>query len=212
VIPGVVGHLEGLYIGEFAEVDRLGLGDPRLRFAINIYGGPAMTIREFAAYQPKTNVGVSLVVIPPLGQYDSEKLINLGSNRWSIKPEIGLSQTAGRWILEAYFGIWLFTDNTNFFGGRTREQKPITSTQFHVTYTIKPRLWLAVNANFYRGGRTTVDGQANFDLQENSRIGATIAFPIAPLESLKISYSRGAFTTIGAEFDAIAVAYQYVWR
>ena len=89
VLPVIAGHLEGLYLGEFAEVDRFGLGDPRLRLAMNLYGAPSMTPKEFASYHRRTIVGVSLTVAPPLGQYDSTKLINLGTNRWSFKPELG---------------------------------------------------------------------------------------------------------------------------
>ena len=111
VVPVIGGHVEGLYLGEPAEVDRFGLGDPRLRVAVNLYGAPAMTPQEFASYRQRTIVGVSLTVAPPLGQYDPTKLINLGTNRWSFKPEVGISRTYGKWVVEAMAGVWLFTDN-----------------------------------------------------------------------------------------------------
>ena len=124
VLPVIGGHVEGRFLGEPAEVGRFGLGDPRLRLGMNIYGAPAMTLKEFASYQHRTIVGVSVTVAPPLGQYDSTKLINLGTNRWSFKPELGLSRAFGQWVVEAMAGVWLFTDNTDFVGGRTREQDP----------------------------------------------------------------------------------------
>ena len=130
-LPVIGGHVEGLYLGEPAEVGRFGQGDPRLRLAMNLYGAPAMTPRAFAVYQQQTIVGVSLSVAPPLGQYDSTKLINLGTNRWSFKPEVGFSRTRGQWVVEGMAGVWLFTDNTEFVGGRTREQDPIVAVQFH---------------------------------------------------------------------------------
>ena len=210
-VPLTAGHLEGIVVGEFTETDRLGLRDPRFRFAVNLYGAPAMSLEEFAAYQQETNVGVSLVVAPPLGEYDATKLVNLGSNRWSFKPEVGLSRAIGRWTLELYVGAWLFTDNKNFFGGSIREQDPIGSAQIHLLRTFKPRMWIAFDANFYAGGRTTVDGTLNLDLQRNSRLGATYALPLDARQSLKFSYSRGAYTTIGADFHAIGFAYQYLW-
>ena len=92
-LPIVGGHVQGVYLGEHAETDRFGLGDPRLRIAVNLYGAPAMTPRQFASYRQDLIVGVSLVAVPPLGQYDPTKVINLGTNRWSFKPELGLSQT-----------------------------------------------------------------------------------------------------------------------
>ena len=113
---------KGAYLGEPAEVGRFGLGDPRLRLAVNLYGAPAMTPKTFASYRQGTILGVSVTVAPPLGQYDSTKLINLGTHRWSVKPELGVSRTFGRWVVEAMAGVWLFTDNTDFFGGRTRSR------------------------------------------------------------------------------------------
>lgn len=213
MVPVVGGHVEGLYLGEFTEVGRFGLGDPRLKLAVNLFGAPAMTPKDFAAYQQRGIVGVSLTVAPPLGQYDPTKVINLGTNRWSFKPELGLSRTnaSGKWVIEMMAGVWLFTDNTEFVGGRTREQDPIFATQFHLTYKFNRRMWLAGDANFYTGGRTTVGGIQNLDLQRNSRVGATFSKAMARGHAIRMSVSRGAYTTIGADFTAIAVGYNYAW-
>jgi hypothetical protein len=210
-LPYSIGHVEGLYLGEFTTVDRSGFRDPQFRFALNVYGAPAMSLKEFASYRQKTNIGVSLAVVAPLGEYDPEKLINLGSNRWAFKPEVGLSRAMGKWTLELYGGVWLFTDNDDFFGGRTREQDPIGSFQLHVLYTFKPRMWIAVDANYYTGGRTTVDGKDNLDLQKNSRLGVTFSVPLDHRQSLKFAVSGGAYTSIGADFTAFVAGYQYLW-
>jgi hypothetical protein len=211
VLPVVGGHVEGRYLGEPAEVGRFGLGDPRFRLAMNLYGAPAMTPQESATYRLETIVGVSVTVAPPFGQYDPAKLINLGTNRWSFKPEVGISRGYGRWVLEAMAGVWLFTDNTDFVGGRTRTQDPIVATQVHVTYRFKRTMWLAADANYFTGGQTTIGGNRNLDFQRNSRIGATFSSAIDRHQAIRVSVSRGAFTTIGADFTSIAVGYNYAW-
>jgi hypothetical protein len=211
MVPVIGGHVEGLYLGEAAEVGRFGQGDPRLRLAINLHGAPAMTLTEFASYRQRTIVGVSVTVAPPLGQYDSTKLINLGTNRWSIKPELGVSQAAGRWVVEAMAGVWLFTDNTDFVGGRTREQDPIVATQVHVTFNFRRSMWLAADANYFTGGRTTIGGRQNLDFQRNSRVGATFSSALDRHQAIRMSVSRGAYTNIGADFTSIAVGYNYAW-
>jgi hypothetical protein len=211
VLPVVAGHLEGLYLGESTAVDRFGLGDPRLRVAMNLYGAPAMTPKAFASYRQGTILGVSVSVVPPLGQYDSAKLINLGTHRWSIKPEVGISRARGRWVLEMMAGVWLFTDNTDFFGGRTREQDSITAAQAHVTYKFKRTMWLAADANYYTGGQTTIGGKLNLDFQRNSRVGATFSTALDRHQAIRMSVSRGAYTTIGADFTSIAGSYSYAW-
>jgi Putative MetA-pathway of phenol degradation len=211
VVPVIGGHVEGLYLGEPAEVGRFGLGDPRLRLAVNLYGAPAMTPQAFASYLHRTIVGVSLAVAPPLGQYDPTKLINLGTNRWSFKPEAGVSRAFGQWVVEAMAGVWIFTDNTDFVGGRTREQDPIAATQLHVTYKFKRTMWLAADANYFTGGRTTIGGNQNLDLQRNSRIGATFSSALDRRQAIRMSVSQGAYTNIGADFISIAVGYNYAW-
>ena len=211
VVPVVTGHVEGRYLGEPAEVNRFGPGDPRIRVAVNLYGAPAMTPPQFVKYQQRTLVGVSITVAPPLGQYDSTKLINLGTNRWSFKPEIGFSRTNGKWVLEAMAGAWIFTDNDDFIGGRTREQDPIGAVQVHVTYRFQRGIWLAADANYFTGGKTTIGGQQNLDLQRNSRIGATFSRALDRHQAIRMSVSRGAYTTIGADFTSIAVGYNYAW-
>jgi hypothetical protein len=211
MVPIVAGHIEGRYLGEFAEVGRFGQGDPRVKVGVNLYGAPAMTPKEFASYRQRGIVGVSLLVAMPLGQYDSAKLINLGTNRWSFKPELGLSRTSGKWVVEMMAGVWLFTDNTDFLGGRTREQDAILVTQVHLTYKFNQAMWLAADANFYRGGQTTIAGRRNIDLQRNSRVGATFSKGLTRRQSIRVSVSDGAFTTIGADFFSVAAGYNFAW-
>jgi hypothetical protein len=156
-------------------------------------------------------IGASLSVIAPTGEYDSSKLINIGTNRWAFKPEIGVVHVMGRWALDAYVGGSFFTDNTDFYGGSTREQDPIFSTQLHVRYLFKPGLWGAVDGNFWRGGQSTVDGSANDDEQRNSRVGLTLSKSLGRSHSLRVAASRGAITRIGGDFTSIGVSYGYSW-
>ena len=114
----------------------------------------------------------------PFGRYDSDRLINLGSNRWAFKPEIGVYQPLGPWSLELYGGAWFYTDNDNFLGGARREQEPIATLQAHVSYTFRPGLWLAADATYYAGGRTTVNGVQQDDRQENTRSDLHSPFPL----------------------------------
>jgi hypothetical protein len=210
-LPVIAGHVDGLYLGAPTAVDRFGLGDPRVSVGLNLYGAPAMTPRAFGSYRMRTLVGVSVAVAPPLGQYDNTKIVNLGNNRWSFKPELGLTHGWGPWIVEVMAGVWLFTDNTDFSVGHTRGQAPIVSTQFHLTYRFTPRIWLAGDTNYYTGGQTSVDGVKHPDVQHSSRVGSTFSWGITPRHSLRASLSFGAYSTIGGDFTSVAVGYNYAW-
>jgi hypothetical protein len=194
------------------QASRTGLADPRIKLSVNLVGGRSLSVPEFARTQRPTIMGVSLTAIPPLGQYERTKLVNLGANRWAFKPEIGVSRLFGKWTIDGYAGVWMATANDEFYPGEShRTQRPIVALQAHVSYTARPRLWIAGDGTWYSGGRTTIDGIEKADLLRNSRVGITLSLPIARQQSLKVSGSTGATTRVGSDFRTIAVAWQVSW-
>jgi hypothetical protein len=211
-VPYAWGSMEGLLEDEFTRITRSGLGDPRLRFAFNLAGAPALKPVDFARYRQRTNLGLSFSLAAPLGQYDPDKLINLGTNRWAFKPELGLSHRAGRWLLEAAGGVWLLGANDQFLGTLRREQSPIISLQGHVTYNLPRGMWVGFDANFFTGGGTRTDGVKSISPSlRNSRFGVTFSFPIHRRHSFKFSYDNGVITRLGSDFSRLSVGYQFVW-
>jgi hypothetical protein len=207
--PRASGHFTGTLNGEDAEASRSGLGDTKVRFATNLLGGPALSAADFAKRRPGTTIGASLTVSAPTGEYHPDKLINVGSNRWAIKPEVGIAHPIGRWYVEGVAGVWVFGDNDEFFGGQHREQDPLASLQGHLSYVFRPSLWLAVNAIWYEGGRSTLNGVAKDDRQSNSRYGLTLSVPLGRTQSLKFTWNDGASTRIGSDFTSYGIAWQY---
>jgi hypothetical protein len=115
-------------------------------------------------------------------------------------------------MLDGYGGVWLFSANDDFYpSSAKREQDPVVALQAHLSYTIKPGLWAAFNSTWYSGGTSKVDGVSKLDLQRNSRVGVTVSLPLGARQSLKASYSTGATTSIGGDFDTLGVAWQMIW-
>src|SRR5258705_4078588 len=142
--------------GQERERDVLGLGDPLLRVSVNFFGAPALSMAEYPAYRQDVIVGASLQVTAPLGQYDADKLLNIGTNRWSFKPELGVSKAWGSFILELIPAVTFFTNNDDFLNRKTLKQDPIYSLQGHLIYEFSPALWAAFDATYYTGGRTNI--------------------------------------------------------
>jgi hypothetical protein len=199
------------FSGETRERDVSGLGDPRLRFSVNLYGAPAISLKEYADYQQDAILGASLQVTPPLGQYDVDRLLNIGTNRWTIKPELGVSKMIGPLILEFAAGAAFYTDNHEFLGDRTRTQNPIYSVQGHIIYSLHSGIWSAVDGTYYTGGNTTIDGVEGHDRQNNSRVGLTVALPVNRHNSLKLFGSTGVSTRANGNFNAVGIAWQCRW-
>jgi hypothetical protein len=216
-LPYGVGNFEGNVMGAETTVYRSGMFDSVYRFAVNLKGGPAMDVSEFRKYQQKTVIGASLKVVAPTGQYDPQRLINYGANRWAFKPEVGYSRRLGHWILDAYGGVWLYTRNQEFFSRnqyvpivQVQTQEPIVALEGHLSYDVKQRLWISLDANFWRGGKTSLNGVENpTTLQKSSRMGVTGSVPLNRHQSLKMSYSKGTYVRFGGDFHNLSVGWQY---
>ena len=221
-LPYAFGNFQGTVLGAEKSLYRSGLLDSIFRVSVNLKGGPAMPIQKFAKWHQKMLLGASLKVSAPTGQYDPTKLINWGANRWGFKPELGYSQRwGGRWIVDGYFGVWFFTTNNDYWsrnifypGTRNQSQNPIGACEGHLSYDFKGsrRLWASLDGNFWFGGITSVNGvQNSFSRQSNSRIGATLSFPVSKHQSFKVSYSDGTYIRFGGNYQNVSVAWQYSW-
>lgn len=200
-----------LYLGQPRERNISGFNDPLFRFSVNFYGAPALTLEEFANYQQDVIIGASVQVSAPLGQYDDVKLVNLGNNRWFLKPDIGISKTWGAFTLELSTGAFFFTNNHDYLGGKTLKQDPLLTTQAHASYNLGRRVWAALSWTYDYGGRTTIDGVRSDVSYSNSRIGATLALPVNRNNSIKLFASTSIHTSAGTGFNLFGIVWQYFW-
>lgn len=212
VVPVAWGDVSGR-VGEDARaVSRAGLADSRFKLSMNLRGNDAMRLREFAKAPRRTIIGSSISIAAPTGEYDRTKLINIGNHRWAFKPEIGVAIPRGAWDIDGYVGVWLFTPNATFYPGSLRRtQDPVVATQGHVSYTFKPRLWVAVDGTWYSGGGAAVGDGEPIGKVNNARLGATVSLPAGRRQSFKVSYSSGVTVRSGTNFRTLAVGYQWLW-
>lgn len=221
-LPYGVGDFSGELAGMQKSVYRSGLLDLTARFSVNLLGGRAMPIREFAKWKQKTILGTSLKIIAPTGQYDPTKLVNWGINRWAFKPELGYSQRFGNVVLDGYAGVWFYTTNPDYYSIPTpkpQTQNPIGSFEGHLSYDFsglhgfrKTRAWASIDGNFWWGGVTALSGIRNLDTKQvGSRIGATVSLPYTRHQSVKLQYSDGTYVRFGGNYQNVSVAWQYSW-
>jgi hypothetical protein len=215
-LPYAVGTFSGQVLGTNKSIYRSGLLDFSARFSVNLLGGPAMQPQEFAKWKQKRILGASLKVVAPTGQYDPNKLVNWGINRWAFKPELGYSQRWGHWLLDAYGGVWFYTTNSAFYNvpvPAPQTEEPIGSFEGHWSYDFgKLRAWGSLDGNFWWGGVTALNGIRNLQTkQTSSRIGGTVSLPIKKHQSIKIAYSNGTYIRFGGNYQNLQVAWQYSW-
>lgn len=211
VLPYAFGHWDGNYNGVDTSTSRSGFGDARIRLSVNFIGSPALSLEEFSTYKQKTIVGANIQIIAPTGQYYKEKLINLGSNRWTIKPQVGVSHRMNTWYIEGYVGAWIYRDNNQFLTDNTLNQKPFFTFKSHVIKSFNKGKWAALDFGYGYGAKTYINGIAKETLISSFKFGATYAMPLSQKQSLKINVSKAIRIKRGPDFIAFSVAYQYRW-
>lgn len=150
-------------------------------------------------------------MVVPTGEYSADRLINIGTNRWAFKPEVGGWRRFGRWSVDGSVGVWLFQDNDEYLGDHVRSQEPIGTIQGHLSYTFAPRLWLGAGATWYAGGETAFDGVSDRNRQSNSRAGVALAVPFGQRLSARLSWGRGVSARFGGDLDSYSLTLQYLW-
>ncbi len=211
------GLWSGLLNGVASRVSRDGWADTHLRFAVNLYGAPPLAGKEFAEYRAQKNetetiVGAGLVVLLPTGEYFEDKLINLGDNRYNIRPQLGVVHNHGKWSMELTTATWFFTDNDSFFNGRHLEQAPIYTADTHLIYTFRPGLWVSASAGYGLGGESTINGSASNDQQSSLGWGLALGVPINRSLGVKLAYiGRHSYASTGRNSDTLSFAVSVMW-
>ena len=205
--------LSGSALYNGAPIERVvdGFADSKFRLSVNLLGAPALSPKDFKGYKQDMIVGLSLQISAPTSQYDGSRLVNIGTNRWSFKPELGISKAIGKWTLEATGAVTFFTANDDFYGGNRRSQDPLYSTQGHVIYSFGKGIWGSFDVTYFTGGRTTIGETVKEDRQKNWRVGSTLAVPINVRSSIKFYLSNGVSARTGNNFLMAGVALQYRW-
>ena len=181
-----------------------------------MYGAPPLEGKEFIEYRAKadveTIVGAALLAELPTGEYKEDKLINLGTNRFTFRPQLGVLHNRGKWSMELTGSVWLYSDNNDFFGGNELEQDPFYTIQAHLVYNFRPGIWAAAGAGYGYGAESTVNGVEKDDRKENLAGSLSVGYSFTPQFGIKVGY-LGLRTRepVGKDSDSIAVGILGFW-
>jgi hypothetical protein len=138
-----VAGLGGSVTGTNIQGSTTGAGDSSYQLGMLLKGGPALSVAQFANYKATTSLGASLTITAPTGLYHGYRILNLGSDRWSFKPEIALSHPFGReqkWEFDTYANVYVYTDNISYRGREILRQQPLPGLEGHMSYSFNDRL------------------------------------------------------------------------
>jgi hypothetical protein len=209
-----LGGLGGSVTGTNISGSTTGVGDSSYEFAMLLKGGPALSVEQFDSYKPTTTLGASLTVTAPTGQYNPNKLLNLGSDRWSFKPEFAVSHPFGpeqKWEFDAYVNAYFFTDNTSYRGREILRQQALPGLEGHLSYSFINNLWASVDTRYSFRGDTLVDGVNQNDGQQNFTLGSELNVSLNDKNSLVFEFAKALAHQNGPAYTGFAVTYSYTW-
>ena len=199
-LPWHSAQWKGLLKGSPGSTERKGLGDSRFRLSVNLLNDSQKT--------SSTVVGAGLAVTVPTGEYDKDKLINLGQNRYIIRPQIGVVHTRGAWSYELTGSIFFFTDNDEYFKDRIQEQDPLYAIQSHVVYVFSPGLWTSLSAGYGFGGNTSIDNESKDNEWDNFMTALSFGFPLSRTQSVKLNYMHAQTQNVtGSNTDTLSMGW-----
>jgi hypothetical protein len=209
-IAGLNGSLSGTKISGAV----IGTGDSSYEMALLLKGGPALSVKQFENYMPTTTIGVSLGVTAPTGLYDPNKILNLGSSRWSFNPEFAISWPFGpqqKWALDAYANAVFFTDNTSYRGRQILRQDALPGFEGHISYSFLDSLVASLDSRYSFRGETTVDRIGQNNPQKNFILGSEVIVSLNERNSLSFILAKALVHENGPAITGVSVKYDYLW-
>lgn len=216
LLPYASGRWEGDIDGEFQVIHRSGMGDPRIRLSVNLYGAPALKGSEFQRYKAEhtsnTVVGASVALTMPLGKYCNDCLINIGNNRWTVRPQIGVVHTRGPWSFELTGSVFVFSDNDNFIDQAVLKQKTVYAVQTHVIYGFRRGIWTSLSTGYGTGGRIQIDQQNTAFEVDNWVWAASLGVPVGETQSIKLTWLSGhTQNLVGRDSENLLLSWSVRW-
>ncbi len=174
-----------------------GIGDFQLGSIFGLIGTPALPIKEYSTLQPGFTLGVLGKLFIPTGEYDDNKLFNLGANRWAVQIGVPMTYYLGTSFIDPSLltfellpSVFLYGDNDDLSNANTREQDPLFNLEEHITWNLNKMIWFSADALYTYGGETTTDGVKGRDTQSAFFLGGTVNFTLSRSVSLQLSYGK----------------------
>ncbi len=179
--------------GRTATQSANGFGDPMLEFSYNFLGPRAQnTLADAMRYEPGVSMNFLADIALPVGEYNSNQLLNLGQNRAYGRVGLPTIFQIGEWVpgqrttLEFLPAVWMFGPNNNY-AGQTLKTDPLFQLDAHLTRDFTENLWGAIDAAWYQGGQATINGVSGTRLN-NFGVGVTLGYTINDNIALTVGY------------------------
>jgi len=185
---------------------------------VNLFGtSPLKSTVDLVNYEPTWTIDAAVLLAFPIGQYDKDKLVNMGLNRWygrfalPIKYHFGAFTPGYRWSFELTPSVWLFAENDDFVGQKL-ENDPLWQIEAHLTHDFTEGFFGSLDL-LYRGGfQSEINGVDVGDKLDVGDLGFTLNYQVTDNITIRTSYSSNVFGDSNLDSSIIRIQFVYGWH
>jgi hypothetical protein len=195
-----------------------GFADPSAQLVVNLFGTPPLKANfDLLDYEPTWTLDAAVMLGVPVGEYDDDKLVNMGLNRWfgriafPFKYHFGVFTRGYMKSLELTPSVWLFTENDDFMGQKL-ENDPMWQIEAHLTNDFTPSFFGSLDL-LYRGGfQSEVDGVEVGDDLDIGNLGITLNYQVNDNLSIRAGFSSNVFGDNDLDNSMVRLQLVYAWH
>jgi len=195
-----------------------GFADPTAQLVVNLFGTPPLKANfDLIDYEPTWTLDTAVMLGVPIGEYDDDKLVNMGLNRWfgriafPFKYHFGAFTPGYRSSLEVTPSVWLFAENDDFMGQKL-ENDPMWQLEAHLTHDFTPSFFGSLDL-LYRGGfQSEVNGVEVGDELDIGNLGFTLSYQVTDNLSIRTGFSSNVFGDDDLDNSILRLQFVYGWH
>jgi hypothetical protein len=195
-----------------------GYADPVLQLDINLLGTSQLKSNvDLFNYEPTWTVDAAVMLGVPMGEYDEDKLVNLGLNRWftrialPVKYHFGAFSPGYMGSFEITPSVWIFEDNDDFLGD-TLENDPIWQLEAHLTQDFTPTVFGSIDLLYRKGFQSEIAGVETGEELDIGDLGYTLNFTATDNLMIRTSFSSNVFGDSDVNNSLIRMQFVYLWH
>jgi hypothetical protein len=209
--PGVV---PGVSFSQSAS----GYADPSASLLINLVGTPPLKSNvDLLNYEPTWTLDAQVMLAVPIGEFDSDKVVNLGLNRWwgrialPMKYHFGVFAPGYMSSFELIPSVWLFAENDDFVG-QTLKNDPLWQLEAHLTHDFTSSFFGSLDALYRSGFKSEINGMEVGDDVDVGNVGFTFSFQVTDNVILRTSYLSNVFGDDNLDSSILKMMFAYGWN
>jgi hypothetical protein len=195
-----------------------GFSDPDMQLVVNLFGTPQLKSGvDLLNYEPTVSLDIAALLAFPIGEYQEDKLVNIGQNRWygrvalPFKWHFGVFSPGYMSSFELIPSVWLFAENSDLVGQKLKND-PLWSLEAHLTHDFTPSFFGSLDLLYQNGFQSTIDGEDVGEKFEIGNLGFALSYQVTDNVTIRTGFSSNVFGDENLETSVVRLQFAYAWH